>query len=398
MTTVATAGATRRFRFGPILAATVLTVLLIWMFGRAADVFLLLFVAVLISLYLGSVRDLLVRRVRMPPRLAFLTALLLTIGGAIGLVALLVPPVVEQTQQLIRVLPEYITGLEAQIGRFVGRYPALRELWQPDQHQLVQKLYDQLVGPLGDFVPKVLSIVHAAIDVFAVLVMSIYLTLYPGLYREWVIALFPPIHRDLVRDVLTDLAATLRAYIVGQLLTMTILAVLTAIGLYLLQVPYWLTFGVFTGAVAVIPFFGTLFSTTLPALFVLGGHGIGSFGGPGHAMLVVLLGTVIHLIEGNLVMPLITAKQVELPPVLTILAVLVIGKIIGGVGLLVAVPLLVVVMVVMRRILINRIYEGQGFRRTTRDRAMVLRVPAPDGGVLVSDAGGLDVLSVRDAA
>jgi len=47
------------------------------------------------------------------------------------------------------------------------------------------------------------------------------------------------------------------------------------------------------------------------------------------------------------------------------------------------VPTLAVVMVIVRRILITRIYEGQGFRRTTRERPLLLRVPAPDGGVLV---------------
>ena len=60
----------------------------------------------------------------------------------------------------------------------------------------------------------------------------IYLSLHPALYREWLIALFPPIHRDLVRDVLADLADSLRAYIVGQLLTMTFLGAITALGLF----------------------------------------------------------------------------------------------------------------------------------------------------------------------
>jgi hypothetical protein len=50
-------------------------------------------------------------------------------------------------------------------------------------------------------------------------------------------------------------------------------------------------------------------------------------------------------------------------------------------------------MVVLRRILINRIYEGQGFRRASRDKALVLRVPAPEGGVLVTDAPDLDVIA-----
>src|SRR5581483_11973414 len=113
------------------------------------------------------------------------------------------------------------------------------------------------------------GIVKAAISIFAVGVMGIYLALHPALYREWLIALFPPIHRDLVRDVLADLGDSLRAYILGQVMTMTFLGLLTAVGLWLLDVPYWLPFGIFTGLVAIVPFFGTLVSTTLPALFVL---------------------------------------------------------------------------------------------------------------------------------
>jgi predicted PurR-regulated permease PerM len=317
----------------------------------------------------------------------------LSLAAIITLVRLLVPPVIEQTQQLVRVLPQYVESWEMAIGRFVAKYPAMADMWRPGEHRLMTGIYDALTGPLGNLVPKVVGIVHAGINVFSVAVMSIYLAAYTGLYREWVIALFPPIHRDLVRDVLTDLKTTLRAWIVGQLLAMVVLAVLTALGLSLLGVPYYLTFGVFTGAVAIVPFFGTLVSTLLPALFVLGGDGFAGFGGVGHAVLVILLGTVIHLIESNLVIPLITAKKVELPPVLTIMSVLVVGSLLGPVGLLVAVPTLAVVMVVLRRILINRIYEGHGFRRAARDRALVLRVPAPEGGVLVTDAPDLDVIA-----
>ena len=195
-------------------------------------------------------------------------------------------------------------------------------------------------------------------------------------------------HRDLVRDVASDLGQTLRSFIIAQLTAMAILAVLTAIGLYALDVPYWLAFGVFTGVAAIVPFFGTLVSTVVPALFVLGGEGSGF-----HAFLVIVLGVVIHLIEGNIVAPLLMSKRVELPPVLTIMSVLVVGMLLGAVGLLVAVPLLAVIMVVVRRILIHRIYEGQGFRRSTRDRQLVLRVPVPDGGVIVPDVL-VDVLAV----
>lgn len=387
----------RRFRFAPILAATVLTGLLLYLFGRTANIFLLLFIAILISLYLGAVAEVFQNRLRLPPRIALACAIVLTVAAVATLLRLLVPPVVEQTQALIKVLPQYVEAWELQIGRFVARYPAMSDMWRPGEHKLMNAIYEAVTGPLGDLVPKVVGIVHAGINLFSVAVMSIYLAMYPGLYREWVIALFPPIHRDLVRDVLADLRTTLRAWIVGQLLAMVVLAVLTAIGLSLLEVPYYLTFGVFTGAVAIVPFFGTLVSTVIPALFVLGGDGFAGFGGFGHAVLVILLGTVIHLIESNLVIPLITAKKVELPPVLTIMSVLVVGSLLGPVGLLVAVPTLAVVMVVLRRILINRIYEGHGFRRAARDRALVLRVPAPEGGVLVTDAPELDIIASRAA-
>ena len=384
----------RRFRFAPILAATVFTVLLLYLFGKTASIFLLLFISILLSLYLGAVAEAFRHRLRLPPRLALAAAIALTVMAVFALFRVLVPPVVEQTQQLVRVLPTYLEQWEAAIGRFVARYPALSDVWRPGEHQLVSAIYTQITGPLSNVFGKAVSIAHAGINVFSVAVMSIYLALYPGLYREWLIALFPPIHRDLIRDVLGDLRTTLRAWIVGQLLAMFVLAMLTAIGLYLLEVPYWLTFGVFTGAVAIVPFFGTLVSTTLPALFVLGGDGFAGFGGFGHAVLVIILGTVIHLVESNFVIPLITAKKVELPPVLTIMSVLVMGKLVGPMGLIVAVPTLAVIMVVIRRILINRIYEGQGFRRIARDRALRLRVPAPDGGVLVTNAPDLDIISV----
>jgi predicted PurR-regulated permease PerM len=379
-----------RVKLAPILTTVILTVLLLWMVGKTADVFLLLFIAVIFSLYLGAVRDFLVHRARVPERLAFFLAIIGTVVALGGLMTLLVPPVVEQTRQLVDVLPAYITNWEKGIDHFVGRFPAMRSVWQPGQHQVLQAVYDRLTSAANDLAPKVFSVVTAMIDLFAVFVMAIYMALQPGVYREWLIALFPPVHRDLVRDVLRDLADTLRAYIVAQLTTMSVLAALTAAGLYFLNVPYWLTFGIFTGLVAIVPFFGTLLSTTVPALFVLSGPNGGT-----HALYVILLGVIVHLIEGNIVSPLVMSKQIELPPVLTIMSVLVIGKLLGPLGLVIALPTLATVMVIVRRILINRIYEGRGFRKSTRDRIFVLRVPAPDGGVLSPVTRMDDVLQFR---
>jgi predicted PurR-regulated permease PerM len=383
-----------RFRFAPILTAVVITVLLIMLFGHAAELFILLFIAILISLYLGAVADWLRARTHVSRGVALAIAVVSTLAAVVALFWVLVPPVIDQTQALIRVLPDYIQNWERGLSRLASRFPALQDA--VGEGTLLRGVYERISGAFGDVVPKVYGVLHGAINVFAVAIMSLYLALHPGLYREWVIAMFPPVHRDLVRDVLGDLANTLRSWIVGQLLAMTILGVFTAAGLYLLEVPYVLTFGVFTGVVAVVPFFGSLVSTVLPALFVIAGNGIWGLSGFTHALLVAALGVVIHVIEANVVLPRIMQKQIDLPPVLTIMAVLIMGKLLGPVGLIVAVPTLAVVMVVVRRILISRIYEGQGFRRTTRDSVLVVRVPAAKGGVLVPPPPGVDPLTLAE--
>ncbi|HEY8175073.1 MAG TPA: AI-2E family transporter [Gemmatimonadaceae bacterium] len=386
----------RRVRFAPILTATILTILLLVLVKNVANVLVLLFLGILISVYLRGLAGVIERRLHIPDRFAYFAALSMTIAAVAGLFWVLVPPVVEQTQQLFTVLPDYIAGWEAGLERWMVKYPGLREIVGPGDHRILRAIYDRIAETFGDVVPRAFGLVHGAINVFAVGVMGIYLSLQPTLYREWMIALFPPIHRDLVRDVLTDLGVTLRAFIVAQLTAMFVLGLLTAIGLYALRVPFWLPFGVFTGLVAIVPFFGTLVSTTLPALFVLNGTGFGSLEPFGHSVLVILLGVVIHLIEGNLVSPLVMSRRVDLPPVLTIMSVLIMGTLLGGMGLVVAVPTLAVVMVIVRRILITRIYEGQGFRRTTRERPLLLRVPAPGGGVLVPVTVPVDVIALAE--
>ncbi len=386
----------RKARFGSILAATILTILLLWLFFKISHVVVLLFLAILISLYLGALADFFSERLRLPRRTALPLAIVVSLAGLAALMWILVPPVVGQTRALFETLPTTIAGWDQALREFMARTPGLQQINTPGENKIFGALYAKAEGLVADLPGMIIGTVHAAISLFSVAIMALYLTLNPTPYREWLIAFFPPVHRDLVRDVLHETADTLRRWIVGQLFAMLILAFFTAIGLYLLDVPYYLTFGIFTGVVAIVPFFGTLVSTVLPAIFVLGGDGWLGIGPLGHALLVALLGTVIHLIESNVVMPLITANRVHLPPVLTIMSVLVVQILLGPLGLLVAVPTLALVMVVVRRILVNRIYEGQGFRKTTRDRTLILRVPAPEGGVLAPEGPVIDPISILE--
>jgi predicted PurR-regulated permease PerM len=316
---------------------------------------MMFFISMLIAIFVDAVTDALEKKLRLKRSLAFVLALCLSGLALFALGALIVPPVIEQTRQLVSRLPEYIAGWGKSIDELAARFPALAPLVGADQQQqLINTAIDEAKGFAGGLVPKVFSLLHVFIDLAAMVVMSIYLAVNPELYRALLVGLFPRARRESARGVLNAIGATLRAWTLAQLAAMAVLGALTAVLLWMLGVPYWLAFGVFSGAAAIVPFFGTLVSTVLPALFVLGGEG-----GPFKAFLVVMVGVVVHLIEGNLVAPLIFQRSVHIPPVLSIMAVLIVGSVLGPVGLLIAVPTLAVVMVLVRKLLIEETYGDQ---------------------------------------
>ncbi len=366
------AGAVRRVQLLPGFTVVLLTVLLLWLAKSVIDVLLFFFLAVLVAVYLDALAAFIAKRGKLRRGPAFAFAILATFAALGGIGALLVPPVVEQTHQLVAKLPDYVTVWKDRLAHLGEQFPALQALVTPDnQAQIVSGALDQAQGFLGGLLPKVFNIARGFIDVASILVMALYLALHPGTYLDFVVSITPPRHRDATRDVLATLGETLRSWVLAQLFTMAVLGILTAIGLKLLHVPYWLTFGMFSGLAAIVPFFGTLVSTVVPALFVLGG-----VGGPAGALFVLLLGVVVHLIEANVVAPIVMSRGVHLPPVFSIMAVLIVGTLLGPLGLLVAVPALCIVMVLIRKILIERVYGDVSTREEKREDAELALAPS----------------------
>lgn len=340
----------RRVRLTPGLLALVLTVFAIYVSAKAADLLFLLFLAILIAIYLTSFTDAIQARTNWRRGLSFTGALVATALVLWGIEALLVPPVMQQTRQLIESMPRYIEAWQAWLERMVFRFPALEPFVGGERKQdVIDAVLSQVESFAGGVVPKVFEILHGLINIVSVGVMAIYFARNPQLYIDTVVGWAPPKHRTATREVLFAMGDSLQSWVLAQILNMTVLGILTAVGLWALDVPYWLAFGLFAGLAAIVPFFGVLVSTILPALFVLD-QGLTQF------VLVILLGTVVHVVEGNVVAPMVFHRGVNLPPVLTIMAVLVVGTIAGPIGLLVAVPLLAVSLVLVRTVLQERIY------------------------------------------
>jgi predicted PurR-regulated permease PerM len=361
----------RRVKLTPGLLALVLTAFAIFVAAKAADLLFLLFLAILVAVYLSSFTDAIEKRTGWRRGLAFTAALVGTLLALWGVEALLVPPVMEQTRQLISGMPRYIAAWQAWLERMVDRFPALEPFVGGERKQdVIDAMLGQAESFIGGVFPKVFELMHGIINIVSVGVMAIYFARSPQLYVDLVVGWAPPRHRQSTRDVLIAIGDTLRSWVFAQILNMVALGLLTAVGLWALGVPYWLAFGLLSGLAAIVPFFGVLVATIVPALFVLDQ-------GLMQVFLVILLGTVVHVIEGNLVAPMVFQRGVKLPPVLTIMSVLVVGTIAGPIGLLVAVPLLAVSLVLVRTILKERIYGDPPASAGTPSALLEVPPPAP---------------------
>jgi predicted PurR-regulated permease PerM len=145
----------------------------------------------------------------------------------------------------------------------------------------------------------------------------------------------------------------LSRWLLGQSVSMLFVGVTTAFGLWLLEVPLALSVGVLSGLLAFIPFFGAIAGGLLAVL-------LGFMQGPETALYVLILALVIQQIEGNVLMPLVERWAVGLPPVLGIAATVMFGVLFGLLGVLLAAPAMIVLMVVVQRLYIKEVLEEGG--------------------------------------
>jgi predicted PurR-regulated permease PerM len=340
------------FPIGRLLLAVGLVALVV----RTVDVLLVVFLAAILAVYLDAVTDLLQQRLDMPRPLGLTLAVAGTLGALVGVVLLIAPPVAEQVQDLLTNLPRYLANLDANINELIRQVPLLRRAAPLEPTAGAPGILASTMGEIFSFlrgaaVPYLKGGVEILIEGVSVLVMALYLARHPHVYVDGTVALAPPRRRPLARAIFKDLNITIRAWVVGQLIAMVLLAALTTLGLWALGMPYFLAFGVFAGVAAIVPFFGVLLSTVLPALFALGAFGVTKM------LLVTALGVLVHLIEANFVAPVLMERQVNIPPVITIAGVLLIGKLFGLAGLIIAVPILALVMILIRHILLGEIYQ-----------------------------------------
>ncbi len=321
-----------------------LTILILLFVYFTFDILLLFFAAILLAVFLRGLANLLVKVIKIGDSWAVLLVSVILVAVLAGSIALLAPSVADQVRNLREELPRSAQAAVEYISQFGwGRaiFEHMPTVDEVSSHLDASSLLSSVGGIFS-------STAGAVVNFFILILLAIYLAVEPGFYLRGFTRLFPVNRRERVREVLNQIGTTLHWWLIGKLGSMIFIGLLTWIGLSILGVPLALTLGLIAGLLSFIPNFGPILSA-IPALL------LGFIESPIIALWVLALYVGVQIIESNLVTPIIERNTIELPPALTVCFQLALAILVGGMGLILATPLLAIIMVVIQMVYIHDI-------------------------------------------
>lgn len=294
----------------------------------------------------------------------------LTMAAVLGLLTgagfLLAPTLRDQSLEMRKRLPEVIDRVESWVTPSAVRRPQTPKAapdngQQPGRSsegaapqkeglQASPSLRGQMQKHFGELSQYLFPILSTTAEAITGLLLIIFIAIYyatdPALYRKGVLHLIPHRHRARGREVLIEVGDSMRRWLIARLLAMIIIGIVTGGVLALLGVRLAATLGVLAGLLEFVPFFGPIVSA-VPAV------GMALLESPQKALWVVIAFVAIQQLEGNIITPLLLKKRVDIPPMLTIVAVPAMTLIFGLTGVLIAEPLLAIILIVSKMLYVQ---------------------------------------------
>ncbi len=163
----------------------------------------------------------------------------------------------------------------------------------------------------------------------------------------------PRERRDSFRDLFALLGDRLKGWVRGTLLAMIAVGVLTTIGLSIIGVRYAFLLGLISGVLEIVPFVGPWVAGALAVAVAL-------LDDPTTALYVVILMLVIQQVESNLITPLVMSRAAQVHPFVTLFSLLFFGSFFGFLGVILAVPLVILVWTVVEVLWVDRAIGAHG--------------------------------------
>lgn len=315
-------------------------VIFLLLFEATFNVIILIFASILIACYFRGISSFIKNKTGWNSALS----LTISIGGTFlifsGIFWLAGATISNEAERIEDALPAMIEEVKALLnGSNVGQEGIEKiEEWRDSGKfgSYISRLFSSTFGYLGDFL--------------IIIVIGIFFTASPNLYLNGIVQLVPPRKREKAEDVLEKLATGLKKWLAGRFLAMLAVFILTSIGLSILGVPMWLTLALIAGLLNFIPNFGPILAS-IPAILIALSIS------PTTAAIVAGMYLVIQLLESGVINPLAQKKLVKLPPALIIISQLLVGAMTGIWGVILATPLVLMVIILVKELYIKPMNE-----------------------------------------
>ena len=322
-----------------ILAFVVIFLLL---FEATFNVIILILASVLIACFFRGISSFIKKKTGWRSAIT----LSISIGGTVlilaGIFWLAGATISNEAEKLEGTLPSMITEVKELLNNSAAGQEGIEKIeeWQEDGKfgAFISQLFSSTFGYLGDFL--------------IIIVIGIFFTASPHLYLNGIVQLVPPGNRNKANDAIEKLGNALKKWPAGRFLAMFAVFVLTSLGLIIIGIPMWLTLALIAGLLNFIPNFGPIVASVPAILIALSIS-------PTTAALVAGLYLVVQLLESGIINPLAQKKLVKIPPALIIISQLLVGAITGIWGVILATPIVLIIIIVVRELYVLPMNKGE---------------------------------------
>ena len=314
----------------------IIVLLAIWFLYFIKDIVAIVFVSVIIAAALSPTVDKWSKH-GMPRTISIVLIYLFVLGLLGGIIYFILPPMITQIRQLADSLPSYFTT-------FSNFIVSLQDVSHNGLLNASQASLNSLSNFLGSFINNIFNTTMGFFNGAAAFLMIFILTLYFLLdqngIKKFFLSLLPIKQKARIVTITNKIGYKLGGWLRGQIVLAIAVGVVVYIGLILLKMPYALTLAILAGVLEIIPIIGPIIAA-IPAILV-------AFTiSPTVALVITVFYILVQELENKLLVPKIMQHAVGLNPVTIIIIILIGAKLMGIIGILLAVPVAAVIYVIL---------------------------------------------------
>lgn len=311
-----------------------IALVILWQFR---PILLLLFTSIVLAIALNSLVRWLQKFGLERGKAVILALTIVVLFGTLFL-SLIMPPFLNQFEQLIQLVPvgyeQFIRWIDAFLDNPPGWMPEIN-LELPNVPQLARQVGPLAQNVLGNFFTFFNSSIAVLLQLLLIVVFTLMLLSNPLSYRRVAVRLFPSFYRRRADEIFSLCEIALLQWMGGIAINSVFIATLSGIGLLMLGINFVLAHALLAGVFNLVPNIGPTASVVFPVSVAL-------LDNPWKALAVIVLYIVIQNVESYWFSPMIMQKQVSLLPAATLTAQLFFARFLGLAGLVLALPLAVV--------------------------------------------------------